>query len=81
MSIGQAFDFDPFLSCNSHHVRRTSTTTSSTITSTSQGTRTNQTMSETQSQAQTGIIIKLLLSVSYPMLMILLYYSNNFECH
>ncbi|KAK9300653.1 hypothetical protein QLX08_006697 [Tetragonisca angustula] len=54
MSIGQAFDFDPFLSCNSHHVRRTSTTTSSTITSTSQGTRTNQTMSETQSQAQTA---------------------------
>lgn len=55
MSIGQAFDFDPFLSCNSHHVRRTSTATSSTVTSTSQGTRTTQTTPETPSQAQTGI--------------------------
>lgn len=55
MSIGQAFDFDPFLSCNSHHIRRTSTTTSSTVTSRSQGTRTNQTTTESQSQTQTGI--------------------------
>lgn len=53
MSIGQAFDFDPFLSCNSHHIRRT-TATSSTVTSMSQGTRTNQTTAETQSQTQTG---------------------------
>ncbi|XP_033315242.1 large proline-rich protein BAG6 isoform X1 [Bombus bifarius] len=53
MSIGQAFDFDPFLSCNSHHVRRTSTTTPSTATSTSQATRT-QTTPETPSQAQTA---------------------------
>ncbi|XP_017752473.1 PREDICTED: large proline-rich protein BAG6-like isoform X2 [Eufriesea mexicana] len=54
MSIGQAFDFDPFLSCNSHHIRRTSTTTSSTVTSRSQGTRTNQTTTESQSQTQTA---------------------------
>ncbi|CAL7944886.1 unnamed protein product [Xylocopa violacea] len=55
MSIGPAFDFDPFLPCNSHHVRRTSTTTSSTVTSTSQGTRTSQTnTAETQTQAQTA---------------------------
>ncbi|XP_033351207.1 large proline-rich protein BAG6 isoform X8 [Bombus vosnesenskii] len=53
MSIGQAFDFDPFLSCNSHHVRRTSTTTPSTATSTSQATRT-QTTPETPSQTQTA---------------------------
>ncbi|XP_006565471.2 large proline-rich protein BAG6 isoform X6 [Apis mellifera] len=54
MSIGQAFDFDPFLSCNSHHIRRTTTATSSTVTSMSQGTRTNQTTAETQSQTQTA---------------------------
>lgn len=54
MSIGQAFDFDPFLSCNSHHIRRTSTTTPSIASSTSQATRT-QTTPETPSQAQTGI--------------------------
>ncbi|XP_029055080.2 large proline-rich protein BAG6 isoform X1 [Osmia bicornis bicornis] len=55
MSIGQAFDFDPFLPCNSHHVRRTSTTSSNTVTSTSQSTQTSQTAtSETQSQAQTA---------------------------
>ncbi|XP_076663872.1 large proline-rich protein BAG6 isoform X3 [Andrena cerasifolii] len=51
MSIGQGLDFDPILPCNSHHVRRTSTTTSST----SQGTQTSQTSTtETQSQAQTA---------------------------
>ncbi|XP_076230887.1 uncharacterized protein LOC143177027 isoform X3 [Calliopsis andreniformis] len=55
MSMGQGLDFDPFLPCNSHHVRRTSTTTSSTVTSTSQGTRTSQApTTETQSQAQTA---------------------------
>ncbi|XP_048262661.1 large proline-rich protein BAG6 isoform X4 [Bombus terrestris] len=54
MSIGQAFDFDPFLSCNSHHIRRTSTTIPSIVTSTSQGTRTTQTTPETPSQAQTA---------------------------
>ncbi|XP_053976344.1 large proline-rich protein BAG6 [Hylaeus volcanicus] len=55
MSIGQGLDFDPFLPCNSHHVRRTSTTTSSTVTSTPQGTRTARTSTpETQSQPQTA---------------------------
>ncbi|KOC69545.1 Large proline-rich protein BAG6 [Habropoda laboriosa] len=55
MSIGQAFDFDPFLPCNSHHIRRTSTTTSSTVTSTSQGTRASQTpTSDILTQAQTA---------------------------
>ncbi|XP_043258007.1 large proline-rich protein BAG6 isoform X1 [Colletes gigas] len=55
MSIGQGFDLDPFLPCNSHHVRRASTTTSSTVTSTSQGTRTSQTSTaETQTQPQTA---------------------------
>lgn len=54
MSIGHSFDFDPFLPCNSHHVRRSSTA-SSTVMSGSQGTRTSQTATtETQSQAQTG---------------------------
>ncbi|XP_076387799.1 uncharacterized protein LOC100875279 isoform X2 [Megachile rotundata] len=55
MSIGQAFDFDPFLPCNSHHVRRTSTTNSNTVTSMSQSTQTSQTTtSETRPQTQTA---------------------------
>ena len=54
MSIGQAFDFDPFLPCNSHHVRRTSTTSSNTVTSTSQSTQTSQTATSENSVTGTN---------------------------
>ncbi|XP_017893055.1 large proline-rich protein BAG6 isoform X2 [Ceratina calcarata] len=55
MSLGPTYDFDPFLPCQSHHVRHTSSFTSSPVTSPSQGTRTNQTTTaETQTQPQTA---------------------------
>ncbi|XP_076643717.1 uncharacterized protein LOC143353972 [Halictus rubicundus] len=55
MSIGQMLEFDPFLPCNSHHVRPTPSTTSNTVTSMSQRPRTSQpSTSENQPQAQTA---------------------------
>lgn len=52
--MGQGLEFDPFLPCNSHHVRRTPTSTPN-VTATSQSTRASQTPAqETQPQAQTG---------------------------
>nr|XP_050860700.1 large proline-rich protein BAG6 isoform X2 [Vespula vulgaris] len=54
MSMGQGLEFDPFLPCNSHHVRRTPTSTPN-VTATSQSTRASQTPAqETQPQAQTA---------------------------
>ncbi|KAK2583506.1 hypothetical protein KPH14_009466 [Odynerus spinipes] len=54
MSMGQGLEFDPFLPCNSHHVRRTPTSTPN-VTTTSQSTRASQTPAqETQPQAQTA---------------------------
>ncbi|XP_014602173.1 PREDICTED: large proline-rich protein BAG6 isoform X1 [Polistes canadensis] len=54
MSMGQGLEFDPFLPCNSHHVRRTPTSTPN-VTVNSQSTRASQTPAqETQPQAQTA---------------------------
>lgn len=65
MGMGPGIDFDPFLPCNSHHVRRTPTTSSSTVTSTSQGTRPSHVLTtETQSQMQTGEFNEILIQCS-----------------
>lgn len=55
MSLGQGLDFDPFLPCNSHHVRRATAPASNTAPSMSQGTRSTQTPAAgTQTQTQTA---------------------------
>lgn len=54
MSMAQGLEFDPFLPCNSHHVRRTPTSTPN-VNTTTQSTRASQTPAQdTQSQAQTA---------------------------
>ncbi|XP_078051646.1 uncharacterized protein LOC144477769 isoform X2 [Augochlora pura] len=55
MSVGQGFEFDPFLPCNSHHIRRAPSGTSNTITSMLQRARANQSpITEVQPQPQTA---------------------------
>lgn len=59
MNLDQGLEFDPFLPCNSHHVRRLPTAASHATTSMLQRVRTSQTSAtESQPQAQTGIRLK-----------------------
>ncbi|XP_076227619.1 uncharacterized protein LOC143174990 isoform X2 [Nomia melanderi] len=55
MNLDQGLEFDPFLPCNSHHVRRLPPATSHATTSTSQRVRPSQaSATESQPQAQTA---------------------------
>ena len=54
--MGQSLDFDPFLPCNSHHVRRTPQG-GSTSTSTSQSNQSNQTTAS-ESHSRSGTFLK-----------------------
>ncbi|XP_033331070.2 uncharacterized protein LOC117223061 isoform X2 [Megalopta genalis] len=55
MSIGQGLEFDPFLPCNSHHIRRAPSGTSNTVTSMLQRARSNHpSTTETPPQSQTA---------------------------